>query len=202
MPNTLVRFNIQNAKYAVLSNGSYANPVSFGTSKKISLERDADEKNIYGDGLVIVTLPNDRGKKGTLTVNNIPDSYEVAMGRKMAVSAGYADIKQRLVTEHAIYFETCGAADDGTTPVLKTWLFGVTSKAPTESYDQNTDNVNETSYDIPLTIKGTKVKNAAGTADATDSAGNVIIAYSVTVGPNDTGYNTFGNSVPVVKLAS
>jgi len=201
-PVTLVRFNVQNAKYATQSSGTYGSPVSFGTSKKIALERDADEKKIYGDGYVIVTIPNDRGKTGTLTVNNVPDAYEVAMGRKLALGAGYADIKQRLVAEHAIYFETCGAADNGSLPVAKTWLFGVTSKAPSENFDQNTDDINETSFDIPLTIKGTHVKNAAGTADAVDANGNAIIAYSMTLYPGDTGYDNFGNSVPTPKTST
>ena len=39
---TLVRFNIQNAKYALLkSGGTYDTPIDLGTSTKIALQRDA-----------------------------------------------------------------------------------------------------------------------------------------------------------------
>ena len=53
----LVRFNIQNAKYAI------GNVIAdFGTAIKMSLETDSSSKQIYGDGRIIATLVNERGK--------------------------------------------------------------------------------------------------------------------------------------------
>jgi len=189
----LIRFNIQNAKFAVKNGDQYDAPVSFGTSRKLTLERDADEKNIYGDGAIIKVIPYGRAKKGALTLNNISDAYEIAMGRRLALSVGNAKIRQNAAVEHALYFETCGAAADGSQPVAKTWLFGVRSAEPNESYDQNTDTVNESSFDIPLIIKGIPLFDNIETSD---------VIYSVTLTPDDEGYAEFGDAVPTVVLDS
>lgn len=199
---TLVRFNIQNAKYALLkSGGTYDTPIDLGTSTKIALQRDASVKKIYGDGRRIAAIVNDKGETGTLTQNNINDGYEVAMGRKLQTANGLASIKQTKNITHALYFETCGYAEDGSMPVAKTWLYGVTSSAPSENYEQNTDDINESTFDLPLEIVGTNLMSSDGTAKYKDDKGNEVIVTRLTVYPGDADYDTFGNSVPVPKMA-
>ena len=80
---TLVRFNVQNIKYAVLSNGEYGAPVDYGTAIKMALEANSAVKYIFGDGRRICAIVNDKGKTGTMTTNNVSDDYEIAMGRKI-----------------------------------------------------------------------------------------------------------------------
>lgn len=196
----LVRFNIQNAMYAI---GTKVE--SFGTSIKMSLETDTSTKQIYGDGKIICTLVNERGKTGVLTLNNICDAYEIAMGRKMNTSAGLTDIKQTKVIEHNIYFEVCNITktDNGIikTTVAKTWLFGCVSTArPSEAYDQTTTDINESSFELPFTVNGTNLKNAEGTGNYVDEDGNELIALQVTKVPGDNGYENFEETVPIPKV--
>ena len=197
----LVRFNIQNAKYAI---GTKVE--SFGTSIKMALETDSSAKPIYGDGKIVCMLVNERGKNAVLTLNNICDAYEIAMGRKMKTSEGLADIKQIKVVEHNIYFEICNITktSDGNTKttVAKTWLFGcVSTQRPSESYDQTTTDINESTFEISFVVNGTNLLNAEGTANYVDADGNELIALQVTKVPGDEGYDTFGNSVPKPKVA-
>lgn len=193
---TLVRFNVQNIKFAVsLANGTYDAPVDYGTAIKMALQADAAVKKIYGDGRRICSIVNDKGKTGTMTTNNISDDYEVAMGRKIKTANGLAEIKQRKNVIHAIYFETCGYKGDGSMPIAKTWLYGVTSpNRPAESYDQNTDDINESSFDTPLEMSGVPLKNADGTIYK-DDKGNDVIVWQQTVTPDDEGFDTFGDAV-------
>ncbi len=196
----LVRFNIQNAKYALGTKIA-----SFGTATKMSLETDTSTKQIYGDGKIICTLINERGKTGVLTLNNICDVYEIAMGRKMNTSAGLADIKQTKVVEHNIYFEVCNITktdeDIIKTTVAKTWLFGCVSTArPSEAYDQTTTDINESSFELPFTVNGTNLKNAEGTGNYIDEDGNELIALQVTKVPGDDGYEDFEKTVPIPKV--
>ena len=47
---TLVRFNVQGVKWAMLVDGKYGTPKSYGTATKIALEPDSSVKKIFGDG--------------------------------------------------------------------------------------------------------------------------------------------------------
>ena len=160
---TLVRFNVQNVKYAVpTAQGSFGAFQDMGTSMKLALENDSSVKKIYGDGRRIVHIVNEKGKTATLTQNNVCDAYEIAMGRKIKTKQGLADIKQVKNISHVIYFETCGIDEDGATVLAKTMLYGVTSTRPAESFDQTTDDINESSFDTALEIGGTPLLAANG----------------------------------------
>jgi len=197
---TLVRFNIQNIKYATMdAQGKYNTPVSYGTAIKMALEANSSIKDIFGDGRRICSIVNDKGKTGTMTTNNISDDYEVAMGRKIVTAVGLADIQQRKNVVHAIYFETSGLKGDGSMPLSKTWLFGVTSSRPSESYDQNTDDVNESSFDTPLVISGTNLLKADDTKFV-DDKGNEVLVWQLTVTPDDENFATFGDAVVLPKM--
>lgn len=192
---TLVRFNVQNIKYATpTGDGAFNAPVDYGTAIKMALQADSSIKKIFGDGRRICSIVNDKGKTGTMTTNNVSDDYEVSMGRKIQTANGLAEIKQRKNVVHAIYFETCGYKDDGSMPIAKTWLYGVTSSRPAESFDQNTDDINESSFDTPLEMCGTPLKDAKGEIYK-DDKGNEVIVWQQTVTPDDDGYDTYGDAV-------
>lgn len=200
MSKTLVRFNVQNIKYAVQkADGTFDTPVNYGTAIKMALEANTSTKDIFGDGRRIASIVNDKGKSGTMTTNNVSDDYEIAMGRKILTAVGLADIQQRKNIKHAIYFETCGLDEDGAMPIAKSWLFGVTSSRPSESFDQNTDDINESSFDTALTIGGTNLLNADET-HYVDEKGNELLVWQLTVTPEDEGYSTFGDAVVLPKM--
>ena len=134
-----------------------------------------------------------------MTTNNVSDDYEIAMGRKIKTANGLAEIKQQKNVVHAIYFETCGLAEDGSMPIAKTWLYGVTSSRPDESFDQNTDDINESTFDTPLEMIGTNLQNAEG-SNYKDEKGNEVIVWQMTVTPDDANYDTFGDSVVLPKM--
>jgi hypothetical protein len=212
MPNTntaqkrLVKFNVQNPKFALpASGGSWGLPQHLGDARKIALEANVNTKAIYGNGRVICTLVNDKGKTATLTVNTVPDEYEVAMGRKLRTANGLADIKQTTSKVHCAYFETCEItkdADDSDikTAVAKTWLYNVISKRPNESYEQTEDDTNESTFDIALEVAGIPVRNADGTVYKQN--GVEVYAWQMTVTPEDEGYDTFGDEVRLPILSA
>ena len=190
---TLVRFNVQNVKYAVpTAQGSFGAFQDMGTSMKLALENDSSVKKIYGDGRRIVHIVNEKGKTATLTQNNVCDAYEIAMGRKIKTKQGLADIKQVKNISHVIYFETCGIDEDGATVLAKTMLYGVTSTRPAESFDQTTDDINESSFDTALEIGGTPLLAANG-QKYLDDKGNEVIVWQMTVTPDDIGLKIKGN---------
>lgn len=199
---TLVRFNIKNAAYALKSNGSYGTPVPFGYSDSIALEADYSEKVIYGDGRKIVTIPNDKGKTGTLALLTIDDAYEVAMKRRMKTANGTAEIKQNASIEHAIYFETDFLDENQVQKTAKTIVYGVTSGRPSETYNQNTDDINNNNVSYSLTIKGSPLMDSTGSAQYKDENGNAVYVWQETSVPGDAGYENFGKTITTPKAPS
>ena len=130
----------------------------------MALQPDTAVKKIYGDGRRICSIMNERGKTATLGTNNVSDDYEIAMGRKIKTANGLAEIKQQSLPVHAIYFETCAVNDDGSMPIAKTWIYGVTSSTrPSETFNQNTEDINESSFETALEIAGVAVTESDGT---------------------------------------
>jgi hypothetical protein len=204
MDKKLVSFNIKNAAYAIKnSDGTYDPPVKFGYSDSFAMEANYSEKQIFGDGMVVLTIPNDKGKTGTLTLLNVDEAYEIAMGRRMAIAGGTAEIKQYGAVEHAVYLEF--EYVDETTEATKTskvWVYGVTSSRPSETLNQNTDDINNNNVDIPVTIKGVPLYDAEGTGEYTDGNGNVVYVWCVQSSPSDAGYATFGAACVVPKVTA
>lgn len=197
---TLVRFNIKNAKYALKVDNGYESPVSIGYSDSISLEANYSEKPIYGDGRVVYTVPNDKGKTGTLSLLSIDEAYEIAMKRRMKSASGTVEIKQFASIEHALYFEFDYIDEkDGEQKTGKTIVYGVTTGRPSETYNQTTDDINNNTVSYPLTIKGTPMKASSGDADYKDENGNVIYAWQETSIPGDAGYEEFGKTITAPK---
>ena len=200
MPNKeLVRFNIKNAKYAVKSNNGYGSPVAFGYSDSISLESNYSEKLIYGDGRVVLTIPNDKGKTGSLGLLTIDEAYEIAMKRKLKTANGTAEIKQMASIEHAIYFEFDYYESDGEVKTGKTIIYGVTSGRASETFNQTTEDINNNTISYPLTIKGEPMLAANGTDTYKDEKGNVVYAWQETSIPGDDGYDVFGQTINAPK---
>ncbi len=193
---TLVRFNVQSVKWAMLVDGKYGTPKSYGTATKIALEPDSSVKKIFGDGKRIASIINDKGKTSTLSTNNINDDFEVDMGRKMLLKKGIASIKQQKLPVFALYFETCGLDENNDMPLAKTWVYGVTSStAPSESFDQNTDDINESTFDTALEIAGTELKDASGAVVKDPKTGRDVMVWQLTATPDDEDFDTFGDAV-------
>lgn len=191
----LVRFNIQNVKYAMKTSNGYGTPVSYGTSRTMSLEPVQSTKDIYGDGRRICAIIADKGKTGTLTTNNVSDDFEIAVGRKIATQNGIAEISQTKNPVFALYFETRGIDEDGAMPLAKTWVYGVTAPTrPTETFNQSEDDINESTFDTALKIDGVNLKTADGEIYK-DDKGNEIMVWQQTVVPGDTGFDTYGDAV-------
>ena len=191
----LVRFNIQNVKYALKKGDTYETPVNYGTSRTLALEPVQSSKDIYGDGRRICAITSDKGKTGTLTVNNISNDLEIAVGRMIKTKNGLAQISQTKNPIFAVYFETSGVDEDGAMPLAKTWLYGVTFPTrPTETFNQSEDDINESTFDIALKIDGVNLKTAEGEIFK-DEKGNEIMVWQQTVTAEDEGFDTYGDAV-------
>lgn len=193
---TLAQFNAKNGVYSV--DGTAVSPLTYMTG--FSKEPNLDTKSMYGDGELQTTLVSDKGFSGTLGVTARDLEYETALGMVKAIDGGNAEVQLLAVKEHSFGFETQMLAADGTTKVKKVWVFGVEAQRPSDALTQNTESVNESTYEYPIIIKGTRLKDSAGTANYVDpTSGSEVQCYTYSKVPTDTGYDTFLDSVPVPK---
>lgn len=197
-----VRFNVKNVKYAMKTAGVYGTPVDLGYAKKLALEADFDVTTIYGDGLKLGEIIDDKGKKGTLSLIDQVEDYEIACGRQMLIDGGNAaDVTQINSMPHALYYET-DLWVDGVRKVVKVWLLNVTSAPAGESLDQTEDNPSFNPVDYPITIFGETLLANGGLSDYQDDNGNTVRVTRVFSYPDDSDYSTFGSAVPSPEAAS
>ena len=143
------KFNIKNLKYKN-ANGEWKN-MSYATS--LTLDANFAEKNIYGDGELIASIPNDKGFTGTIGVTDLDLNYEVFLGRKIKTADGITDVAQRKQVVHDLYYEI-DAFIDGEKVTIKNWLYNCVVGKPSEAYAQTEDDINITAFELPLTVMG------------------------------------------------
>lgn len=197
---TLIQFNVKNGQYAVKSSGDswQVSPLTWLTS--FSKEKDLSTTDIFGDGEKLLTLVNDKGFTGTLGMTAQDEEYNKALGFAQVLASGTGEVQQLSAVQHAIYFETQYAGEDGITKTKKVWVFGVETQAPSESYEQNTDSINQSTVEYAITIKGVDLMDSTGSTVYRDTNGNTKKCFTLSCKPGDTGYDTFENSVPTPKV--
>jgi hypothetical protein len=192
---TLIEFNIKNGQFKTGSSGSLT---SLAWLTKVGLEKNLATLPIRGDGEIQATAVSDNGLTGTLGMTARDEALEIANGIQKKIGNGQAEIQRQSILSNDIYFETEFIGADGIQKKKKTWLFGVEVSAPNATYDQTTDNVNPTTVEYAITVKGTYLKTSDGSANYVDSTtGQEVKVFKLSAIPTDSNYATFENSVPV-----
>lgn len=192
---TLIEYNCKNGVYNLGGDDSTIKPLGYLSS--ITLDKNIQTKDIYGDGDLQLSILSDKGFTGTLEMTAKDDDLDVDLGFAMKISQGLAAIQVLQNKTIAIGFETYITTEDGVTKTKKVWLLGVNVSPASDGLNQNTEQINENTASYGITVKGTFLKATGGTADYVDANGNTIKVYKVTSIPSDTGYATFLDSVPV-----
>lgn len=200
---TLINFNVKNGQYAINNGSGYDAPQSLTWLTKFAKEKNLSTQPLYGDGELQTTLVNDKGFTGTIGMTAQDIDYNKALGFAKAIDGGDAEVEQLSVIDHAIYFETEYAGNDGIPKTKKVWVFGVETQAPSETYDQNTEDINESTVEYAITVKGINLKDTDGTTDYVDpETGQNVKVFTYSKVPGDADYATFGDAVPTPKLAT
>jgi len=197
--NKVFKFGIKNLAYSIWSGTAWGTPIPMAYAESISLEAGYSEAKLFGDGVLLAVLGTDKGLSGSIGVTNIEDHYEIALKRAMAIVGGTADIQQRRTIQHAIYYEVEALSVDKVI-TIKNWLFNCITGKPSETYEQTKEDPTINTYEYPLTVLGTVLRNSGDTADYVDSDGNTYKVYRLSAVPTDSGYATFGATVPVAKV--
>lgn len=191
----LIEYNCKNGVYNLGGEDATIKPLGYLAS--ITLDKNIQTKDIYGDGDLQLSILSDKGSTGTLEMTAKDDEFDVDLGFAMKITQGLADIQVLQNKSIAIGFECYITTTDGITKTKKVWLLGVNVSPASDGLSQNTDTINENTASYGITVKGTNLKATGGATDYVDANGNTIKVYKITSLPSDTGYATFLDSVPV-----
>lgn len=191
----LIEYNCKNGVYNLGGDDSTIKPLGYLTS--VTLDKNIQTKDIYGDGDLQLSILSDKGSTGTLEMTAKDDEFDIDLGFAMKITQGLADIQVLQNKSIAIGFECYITTIDGITKTKKVWLLGVNVSPASDGLSQNTDTINENTASYGITVKGTNLKATGGATDYVDANGNTIKVYKITSLPSDTGYATFLDSVPV-----
>jgi len=189
----LAQFNVKNGQYKADSTLA-----SLTWLTKVSLDKNLSTLPIYGDGELQLDIINDKGYTGTIGMTARDIEFETALGMQMELSNGQAEVQQTAAKSISLYFETNFVGTDGTVKTKKVWLFGVEVSAPSEALDQNTEDPTIATVEYGITVKGIYLKDTGGETDYIDTTtGNKVKVFKLSSIPTDTGFDTFGDTVPV-----
>ena len=193
---------ISNAKYALRgTDGAPGSTVTdLAYAKSISFEPQVEETAVYANDQKVLALVSDKGFAGSLGTTAQDRALEKSLGHAIDTASGEATINLIGYKRADIYYEykeTTPAA----TYTVKVWVLNCEiSKPSTIEHATDEDQPTIGEYAYPITVYGDKIKASSGTATYRDANGNEITATKVIALPDDDGYTTFGDSVPVVKM--
>lgn len=196
----LIEYNCKNGVYNLGGSDTEIKPLGYLSA--MTLDKNIQTKDIYGDGDLQLSILSDKGLTGSLEMTAKDDEFDIDLGFAMKISQGLADVQVLQNKTIAVGFETYITTTDGVTKTKKVWLLGVNVSPAGDSLSQNTDTINENTASYGITVKGTNLKATGGTADYVDANGNTIKVFKVVSVPSDTGYATFLDSVPVPTVKS
>lgn len=195
----IITFNIENARAAFRTkDGSYSAPISIGQSSALSLEVETTETPIYGDGKYATSFTNTSVAKGSLTLLDVSDEFEIAAGRKIRTSQGLLEIMQNTNPEFALLFDITEGYEDGSQVIAKNACFHCLSpKAPALKTSQTTaSGISASSFELELKIWGEPLKCSDGTVYK-DENGREKLIWKQSVTPEEDGFETFGETVTI-----
>lgn len=198
---TLVQFNVKNGVYAVEGTPSTVKPFTFMNT--FSKDRNVTVKNLYGDGEVQDSLISDRTITGAIGATARDLEFEKDIGFIQEDGGGGTD--EIAVTSYKrvnFGFETEYKEKGKPSKVKKVWVLNTQITPPNESITQNQDDITESTFDYNYTGYGVNKKDSQGTAEYVDKNGKPIKVYTVSCMPDEEGYATFLDSVPVPKMAA
>lgn len=194
---------IQNMKFAPKTNGSYAAELlalKYAQSLNPSALLQAAEQ--YADNRLVCRIPSDTGYEGEIGTTAPDPELEKAAGYSIEGASGLITTNVASYLRGALYYEFLETDEDGQTSVVKAWMFNVEIGKGAATHSTNQNSVQFGSYSYPFRAYGDKLMGSDGTSEYLDAKGLGRTAYLYTARPSDAGYATFGDSVPVPKVAT
>ena len=101
-----------------------------------------------------------------------------------------------------MYYEFLERDENGQPSKVKCWMYNVEVGKGTGTHTTDESSVTFGTYTYPMRVYGDPLMDSTGSAKYVDEKGLGRTAFMYTCRPSETGYDTFGDSVPVPQVAA
>ena len=195
---------VERVKFVPKDTGDYpiAKAISMLYAKNLSLNPVMEAVEQYGDNTLIFRVPKDDGYEGQLGAVAPDFELEKSAGYAMEGADGLLRTNMPFYTRGALYYEFKETDATGRDSMTKVWLYNVELGKGAENYTGDTKSISFGEYQYPIRAYGDKVMTTTGDAEYRDARGLGRTVAMMICRPEDTGYATFGDAVPVPKVAA
>lgn len=193
---------VQNMKFAPKTASGYGTAFALEYAKSISLNAQVSAAEQYADNRLVCRIPSDTGYEGEVGTTAQDPELEKAAGFAIEGAGGLITGNVTSYLRGALYYEHLETDEDNVTSVVKTWLYGVEIGKGSKSHATDQASVELGSYSYPIRVYGDKLMDSAGTSEYLNERGLGMLACIYSAWPEDTGYDAFGDTVPVPKVAA
>ena len=193
---------IQNMKFAQKSDSGYSTQLTdllYAKSLNPSALLEAVEQ--YADNRLLFRIPSDTGYEGEIGTTAPDMEFEKLAGFAQEGANGLIRMSLASYVRGALYYEFIERDEAGLGSAVKVWLYNVEIGKGSETYTTDASSVEFGSYAYPFRAYGDDLMDQEGTTKYLDDKGLGRKAFMYMSRPGDTGYDTFGASVPVPKAA-
>lgn len=194
---------VQNMHFAPREEADYADALlAMEYAKNINPSSLLEAVEQYADNRLLFKIPNDNGYDGEIGTVAPDPELEKAAGYALEGANGLIGVSVVKYIRGALYYEFIETDENGVSSVVKVWLFNTEIGKGSSTHSTDTKSVEFGEYKYPFTVYGDKLMNSTGDKEYLDENGMGRKAFMYTARPGDAGYATFGDSVPVPKLAA
>ena len=192
---------IQSVKFATKTGSTYATPSPMLYAKSLSLNAQVQPAEQYADNRLLFRVPSDQGYEGELGTTAPDAAFEIAAGFTKIGQSGVLRMKMVSYARGALYYEHVEHDENGAAYVVKTWAYNVEIGKGSETHATDEATVSFGDYSYPLHVYGDPTMTHTGDAEYIDANGLKPLTMLYSAWPDDAQYATFGDAVPVPKMA-
>lgn len=196
------RCGIHDVKFAPKTGENYATallelPFILG----LTLNSKVEPVEVYASDELQLNIPSDTGYEGELNATAPDPALDKAAGLTIEGATGLIGVDMTLYAYGALYFEHTQYPKNAPACTVKVWLLNVEIGKGSESFTTKKKSPEMGNYAYPLKVLGDTLMAFDGLKPALDENGMRHKSFRLTRYPGETGYDTFGEAVPVPKVA-
>lgn len=193
---------VQNLKFAKKTDATYAAPVAMLYAKNINPTAMLEATEQYADSRLLFRIPNDTGYEGEIGTTGPDLEFEKSAGYSIEGANGLIGANVTAYQRGAIYYEFTENDANGVASTVKVWLFNAEIGKGSPTHVSDAKSVEFGEYKYPFTVYGDTLMDSTGAKAYTDAKGVGRMAFMYTARHDDNAYATFGDTVPVPKVAA
>jgi len=195
----VAEIGVQGAKFAPIGTDGYDTPVKLKYTVNITLSPNVERAERYADNRLIISIPNEPFMDGSMGTTAHDIELEKMAGISMEVAGGVATLGMVKYLRGALYFEHIEIVEDGTSKLVKTWVYNVEVGKGETNLSTKTASITFADYVYPIRSMGDTLMANDGETEYIDQNGMKRNVFMFNAWPDDAGYATFGDAVPVPK---